>query len=53
MLHSLTEGSRSSLANLRAAAGEMLEYPDLDPELKRALPERGARRSTGHERPAR
>ena len=33
MLHSLTEGSRSSLANLRAAA-EMLEYPDLDPELK-------------------
>ncbi len=33
MLHSLTEGSRSSLANLRAAA-EMLEYPDLDTELK-------------------
>ncbi len=33
MLHSLTEGSRSSLANLRAAA-EMLEYPDLDAELK-------------------
>ena len=33
LLHSLTEGSRSSLANLRAAA-EMLEYPDLDPELK-------------------
>lgn len=33
MLHTLTEGSRSSLANLRAAA-EMLEYPDLDAELK-------------------
>lgn len=33
MIHSLTEGSRSSLANLRAAA-EMLEYPDLDQELK-------------------
>lgn len=33
MLHSLTEGSRSSLANLRAAA-EMLEYPDLDAELR-------------------
>lgn len=33
MLHSLTEGSRSSLANLRAAA-EMLEYPDLDSELR-------------------
>ena len=33
MLHALTEGSRSSLANLRAAA-EMLEYPDLDADLK-------------------
>lgn len=33
MLHSLTEGSRASLANLRAAA-EMLEYPDLDPDLR-------------------
>jgi len=33
MLHTLTEGSRSALANLRAAA-EMLEYPDLDAELK-------------------
>ena len=33
LLHSVTEGSRSSLANLRAAA-EMLEYPDLEPELK-------------------
>ena len=33
MLHTLTEGSRSSLANLRAAA-EMLDYPDLDAELK-------------------
>ncbi|GLT24332.1 MULTISPECIES: exonuclease domain-containing protein [Zoogloea] len=33
MLHTLTEGSRSSLANLRAAA-EMLEYPDLDADLK-------------------
>ena len=33
LLHSVTEGSRSSLANVRAAA-EMLEYPDLEPELK-------------------
>jgi DNA polymerase-3 subunit epsilon len=33
LLNSVTEGSRSSLANLRAAA-EMLEYPDLDVELK-------------------
>jgi DNA polymerase-3 subunit epsilon len=49
MLHSLTEGSRSSLANLRAAA-EMLEYPDLDAGTEGALPERGARRSAGHER---
>jgi DNA polymerase-3 subunit epsilon len=33
LLHGLTEGSRSSLANLRAAA-EMLEYPDLDAEIR-------------------
>lgn len=33
LLNSITEGSRSSLANLRAAA-EMLEYPDLDVDLK-------------------
>lgn len=33
LLNSVTEGSRSSLANLRAAA-EMLEYPDLDVDLK-------------------
>ncbi len=33
MLHTLTEGNRSALANVRAAA-EMLEYPDLDDALR-------------------
>lgn len=33
MLHSLTEGNRAALANVRAAA-EMLEYPDLQDELR-------------------
>ncbi|NMG73382.1 exonuclease domain-containing protein [Aromatoleum diolicum] len=33
MLHTLTEGNRASLANVRAAA-EMLEYPDLQEELR-------------------
>lgn len=33
MLHSLTEGNRSALANVRAAA-EMLEYPDLQEDLR-------------------
>lgn len=34
MLHSLTEGNRAALANVRAAA-EMLEYPDLEDDLRR------------------
>ena len=33
MLHDLTEGNRAALANVRAAA-EMLEYPDLQDELR-------------------
>ncbi len=33
MLHTLTEGNRASLGNVRAAA-EMLEYPDLQDELR-------------------
>lgn len=33
MLHTLTEGNRAALANVRAAA-EMLEYPDLQDELR-------------------
>jgi DNA polymerase III subunit epsilon len=33
LLHGLTEGSRSSLANLQAAL-DMLEFPDLDPAMR-------------------
>jgi DNA polymerase III subunit epsilon len=33
MIHSLTEGNRAALANVRAAS-EMLEYPDLELELR-------------------
>ena len=33
MLHTLTEGNRAALANVRAAA-EMLDYPDLDDALR-------------------
>ncbi|NMF87288.1 3'-5' exonuclease [Aromatoleum petrolei] len=33
MLHTLTEGNRAALANVRAAA-EMLEYPDLQEDLR-------------------
>jgi DNA polymerase III subunit epsilon len=33
MIHSLTEGNRAALANIRAAS-EMLEYSDLEPELR-------------------
>lgn len=33
MLHTLTEGNRAALANVRAAA-EMLEFPDLDEDLR-------------------
>ena len=33
LLHGLTEGSRSSLANMQAAV-DMLGYPDLEPEMR-------------------
>jgi DNA polymerase III subunit epsilon len=33
VLHSLTEGSRSALANMRAAL-DMLDYPDLEPAMR-------------------
>jgi len=33
MIHSLTEGNRAAVANIRAAS-EMLEYPDLEPEVR-------------------
>jgi DNA polymerase-3 subunit epsilon len=34
MLHTLTEGNRAALANVRAAA-EMLDFPDLDEDLRK------------------
>jgi DNA polymerase-3 subunit epsilon len=33
LLHSMTEGSRSALANLQAAL-DMLDFPDLEPEMR-------------------
>jgi DNA polymerase III subunit epsilon len=38
MLHTLTEGNRAALANIRAAA-EMLDYPDLDDGPAQAFPQ--------------
>ena len=34
VLHSLTEGSRAALGNIRAAVGNVIDYPDMDPELR-------------------
>ena len=34
VLHSLTEGSRSSLGNLRAAVTNLIDYPDMEAELR-------------------
>lgn len=34
VLHSLTEGSRASLGNLRAAVTNLIDYPDMDTELR-------------------
>ena len=34
VMHRLTEGNRAALANIRAAS-EMLEYPDLEPDLRK------------------
>jgi DNA polymerase-3 subunit epsilon len=34
VLHSLTEGSRSSLGNIRAAVANLIDYPDMEPELR-------------------
>jgi DNA polymerase-3 subunit epsilon len=33
-LHSLTQGSRSSIGNIRAAVANLLDYPDMEPELR-------------------
>ena len=34
VLHSLTEGSRSALGNIRAAVTNLIDYPDMEPELR-------------------
>ncbi len=34
VLHSLTEGSRASLGNLRAAVTNLIDYPDMEAELR-------------------
>lgn len=34
VLHSLTEGSRAALGNIRAAVGNVIDYPDMDAELR-------------------
>lgn len=34
VLHSLTEGSRSALGNIRAAVGNLIDYPDMEADLR-------------------
>ncbi|UCV09759.1 exonuclease domain-containing protein [Dechloromonas denitrificans] len=34
VLHSLTEGSRSALGNIRAAVANLIDYPEMEPELR-------------------
>jgi DNA polymerase III subunit epsilon len=34
VLHSLTEGSRASIGNIRAAVANLIDYPDMEPELR-------------------
>ncbi len=34
VLHSLTEGSRSALGSIRAAVANLIDYPDMDAELR-------------------
>lgn len=34
VLHSLTEGSRASLGNIRAAVANLIDYPDMEAELR-------------------
>ena len=33
-LHTLTQGSRASIANIRAAVANLLDYPDMEPEMR-------------------
>ena len=39
LLRQLTEGTRASLANIRAAAETVMQYPDMDPERRRRFNE--------------
>ncbi|HPT49405.1 MAG TPA: exonuclease domain-containing protein [Accumulibacter sp.] len=34
VLQSLTDGSRGSLANIRVAVGNLMDYPDMEPEIR-------------------
>ncbi len=34
VLQSLTDGTRGSLANIRVAVGNLLDYPDIEPEIR-------------------
>ena len=34
LLHVMTEGSRSALGNIRAAVTNLIDYPDMEPELR-------------------
>lgn len=34
VMHSLTEGSRSALGNIRAAIGNLIDYPEMEPEIR-------------------
>ena len=34
VLHSLTEGSRSALGNIRAAVANLIDYPDMETDLR-------------------
>ncbi len=34
VLHSLTEGSRAALGSIRAAVANLIDYPDMEPELR-------------------
>lgn len=48
-LHTLSQGSRSSIGNIRAAVANLLDYPDMEPELRerflRVIDDEVARRS--------
>ena len=54
VLHSLTEGSRSSIGNIRAAVANLIDYPDMEPELRerfvKVVDDEAARMSNGIDR---